>query len=671
MKKSDLPASVTSSMESGTTFLANTLHEIRTPLQTIISTLELLSTTSLDKEQTEYVRQINFSADIMLTLANDILDFSKIRSKAFNLESIPYELSELVEHVMDLISIEAFNKGLEIVADVDNNIPLLQGDPTRVQQIILNILKNAVKFTAKGYVYLSAKINDNNEILISISDSGIGIPEKSRESLFKDFYQAEASTTRKYGGTGLGLSICKTLVQAMSGSIGVNENPSGGSIFWFTLPLVKASETRKNEASFSKAMCATKILLVDDSDLACSSFKHHIETLGFQNINTVSSGEDAISELKKASEKNNPYEIVFIDMLMPKIDGWHLASDINFEKTISKPKLFLIIPEGQMGGEAKMKLLNWFNGYLYKPIKKEKFSEILHQAFAENQDNIESLEPLEPAETIPQQTEKVAEKMHILVVEDHPVNRKLLVTFIQKFGATAYQAENGEEAVNIVKQNPNIDLVFMDIQLPILSGVEATVKIRQNNFNGIIVACTANNDNDDFEHYKNAGMDDVLAKPFKSIAIKEIIEKWKKTILSNSKNQIIKQNQDQNKKIEKSRTISKTTTWNKIEFFEIIGGDKKLGKTLLNDYEIQTSKLLKEIPDFLSCKDFKEIRRIGHTLKGSSATLAIENLASLAERINIDAKNENQSAIVKISNAFSKEFEIFKTQAKEWIKENV
>ena len=216
MEKSD------SVLESSSRFLASTLHEIRTPLQTIIGTLELLSTTPLNKEQTEYVRQIQFSSDIILSLANDILDISKIRSKEFKLEMIPFELLSLVERVTDLVSIEAFNKGLEIIFDFDSTIPTLIGDPTRIQQILLNIIKNAVKFTSKGYIYITVSKKNKESILFRVTDTGLGIPEDKRRSLFTDYYQVEASTTRKYGGTGLGLSISKTLAEAMNGKIGVD-----------------------------------------------------------------------------------------------------------------------------------------------------------------------------------------------------------------------------------------------------------------------------------------------------------------------------------------------------------------------------------------------------------------------------------------------------------------
>ncbi|MBP5452975.1 MAG: hybrid sensor histidine kinase/response regulator, partial [Treponema sp.] len=224
------------SVISGSRFLASTLHELRTPLQTIISTTELIQDTPLNKEQREYVRQIEFSADVLLQLANDVLDFTKLTSGEMQLENIPFDISELVEHVVDLVAIEAFEKGLELATNIDPTIPkMIMGDPTRMQQVILNLVKNAVKFTEKGYIFVSVQRRDKL-LLFQVRDSGIGVPEEKQKLIFNKFYQVDASTTRRFGGSGLGLAICKNIVDLIGGSIGMKSNPQGGSIFWFTIP---------------------------------------------------------------------------------------------------------------------------------------------------------------------------------------------------------------------------------------------------------------------------------------------------------------------------------------------------------------------------------------------------------------------------------------------------
>ena len=213
-------------------FIANAVHEIRTPVQTVIGTLDLLSDTHLNQEQIEYVRQIRYGADVLLALVNDILDFSKLKSHKLLVENVPFNIKNLTENVVHLIGIEAYNKEIEVVTDIDyNNIPdLVIGDPTRIQQILLNLLKNAVKFTNHGYIHLELE-KQEEKLLFKITDSGIGIPPEKAKSLFQSFYQGDSSFTREYGGTGLGLAICKGLVQKMKGQIGVKPNPYGGSIF--------------------------------------------------------------------------------------------------------------------------------------------------------------------------------------------------------------------------------------------------------------------------------------------------------------------------------------------------------------------------------------------------------------------------------------------------------
>src|SRR5574344_3086971 len=280
------------SIDASSRFLASTLHEIRTPIQTMIGTIELLGDTHLDKEQTEYVRQIEFSANVLLQLANDVLDFTKIRSQEFKLECIPYDVASLIEQVIDLVSIEAFNRGLEVVTDVDYSIPQdVMGDPTRVQQIILNLVKNAVKFTSKGYVLIRlSKYKD--DLLFEIIDSGIGIAPDKQKMIFTDFYQVDASTTRKYGGTALGLSICKNLVAAMKGKIGVRSNPYGGSIFWFTIPLEPAINVLDDKRPVLTPPKNTRILIVDNNSLAVDSLAKKIKALGISTIDTASTGQN-------------------------------------------------------------------------------------------------------------------------------------------------------------------------------------------------------------------------------------------------------------------------------------------------------------------------------------------------------------------------------------------
>lgn len=675
------------STQNSARFLATTLHEIRTPIQTIIGSAELLNTTKLDREQKEYIHQIQFSAEVLLSLANDILDYSKISDKNFKLENTPFNIVNLVEKTTDIVSIEAFNKGLEIVTDVDTAISeSIMGDQVRVQQVLLNMIKNAVKFTSKGYIYITVKL-DGDFLLFKVIDSGIGISKEAKGNLFEAYYQADTSTTRKYGGTGLGLSICKSLVTAMKGKLGVTDNPETcGSVFYFTIPYKPAIDAVLKYELVIPAR--TKILVVDDNSLARKSLVKHLEKFGIKNIYSESNALDALKLLREHADKGEPFSTVFIDMIMPKVDGWHLAAEINNDKGINNAKLYLIVPEGQIGSDAKMKMLNWFDGYLYKPIKRKKLFDLVSQSFKESfetavseqkdpglilhertlakkakEESMQENSLREKTENILRENKDnaIAGGLHILVAEDHPVNRKLLVTFLTKFGADIIEAENGQEAVETTLKHSEIDFIFMDIQMPVKNGIDATLEIRKNNFKGIIIACTANSDKDDFEHYKKAGMNDVIVKPFKSQTIKEIIEKWNTALILPTAQEIATLI---------SNKIPVKKSWNIEDFMDTVANDYNFGKQLITDFIYQTETLIKTIPEAIEKKNFEELRRIGHTLKGSSSTVSAFPLSDYGTRLNKAAKSEDIDALKMNYTALTNELIQVKNEVKEWMQNN-
>ena len=643
-------------------FIANAVHEIRTPVQTVIGTLDLLSDTRLNREQIEYVRQIRYGADVLLALVNDILDFSKLKSHKLLIENIPYNVKTLTENVAHLIGIEAYNKEIEVVTDIDyKNIPdTVLGDPTRIQQILLNLLKNAVKFTNCGYIHLELFRQEEN-LLFQVTDSGIGINEKKMDSLFKSYYQGDSSFTRKYGGSGLGLAICKLLVQKMNGKIGVKKNPYGGSIFWFTVPLkIEFSENSFLSAPYVPPVPATtKILIVDDSNLVRKSLMHQLNSIGLQYIQSSSNGEDAFLKMQYAEQLGNPFEIVFIDMIMPVVEGWHLASKIKNSPELAKTKLYMLVPEGQMGREAKMKLLDWFAGYLYKPIRREKLDALLIDTNGEIPSTklLEEIEGKSQPEDFEEKKE-FAKGIKILVAEDHPVNREILVQFLNKFGATIFQAENGMQAISAISKNPEIQMIFMDIQMPTLSGTEATKILRQKKYAGIIIACTANNDSSTFEKYKDIGINDILIKPFKREKIFELLDKWK-IILGLSKATEISAS-------EQKKTIANDELWDIQDFEDTIGKDWDLGNQIILDYIDQTGKFLISSKKLFETKNFEELHRIAHTLKGSSAAISANKLANISAKMNQAAKDKNSDALLLSILEFEEKFNLFLLKTNKW-----
>ena len=640
-------------------FIANAVHEIRTPVQTVIGTLDLLSDTRLNKEQIEYVRQIRYGADVLLALVNDILDFSKLKSHKLLIENIPYNVKTLTENVAHIIGIEAYNKEIEVVTDIDySNIPdTVSGDPTRIQQILLNLLKNAVKFTNCGYIHLELT-RQNEDLLFQVTDSGIGVSEDKMDSLFKSYYQGDSSFTRKYGGSGLGLAICKLLVKKMNGSIGVKKNPYGGSIFWFTVPLkIEISENSLIPVSYVPPVPATtKILIVDDSNLVRKSLAHQLNSIGLQNIQTSSNGEDAFLKMQYAEQLGNPFEIVFIDMIMPVVEGWHLASKIKNSPLLEKTKLYMLVPEGQMGREAKMKLLDWFAGYLYKPIRREKLDALLIDTNGEIP-SAKMLDVIEENKNLDKKNELI-KGIKILVAEDHPVNREILVQFLKKFGATIFQAENGMQALNLISKNPEIQMIFMDIQMPVLNGTEATRILRQKKYTGIIIACTANNDSSTFEKYKDIGINDILVKPFKREKVLELLDKWNIIIGLSKATEIFT--------TEQKKTIANDELWDIQDFEDTIGSDWDLGNQIILDYIDQTGEFLISGKKFIETRNFGELHRVSHTLKGSSAAISANKLANIAAKMNQAAiEKKSDEALLKLLE-FEESFNLFLLKTNKW-----
>lgn len=640
-------------------FIANAVHEIRTPVQTVIGTLDLLSDTRLNKEQIEYVRQIRYGADVLLALVNDILDFSKLKSHKLLIENIPYNVKTLTENVAHIIGIEAYNKEIEVVTDIDySDIPdTVSGDPTRIQQILLNLLKNAVKFTNCGYIHLELT-RQNEDLLFQVTDSGIGVREDKMDSLFKSYYQGDSSFTRKYGGSGLGLAICKLLVKKMNGSIGVKKNPYGGSIFWFTVPLkTEISENSLIPASYVPPVPATtKILIVDDSNLVRKSLAHQLNSIGLQNIQTSSNGEEAFLKMQYAEQLGNPFEIVFIDMIMPVVEGWHLASKIKNSPLLEKTKLYMLVPEGQMGREAKMKLLDWFAGYLYKPIRREKLDALLIDTNGEIP-SAKMLDVIEENKNLDKKNELI-KGIKILVAEDHHVNREILVKFLKKFGATIFQAENGMQALNLISKNPEIQIIFMDIQMPVLNGTEATRILRQKKYTGIIIACTANNDSSTFEKYKDIGINDILVKPFKREKVLELLDKWNIIIGLSKATEIFT--------TEQKKTIANDELWDIQDFEDTIGSDWDLGNQIILDYIDQTGEFLISGKKFIETRNFGELHRVSHTLKGSSAAISANKLANIAAKMNQAAiEKKSDEALLKLLE-FEESFNLFLLKTNKW-----
>ncbi len=652
---------------TGSQFLASTIHELRTPIQTISGSLELLSETSLNSEQTDFVHQIRFSSDVLLTLVNDLLDFSKISSGKFSIESIPINIVDITEQTVELLSPEAHNRQLEVITDIDYTIPTsVLGDPTRIKQVLLNLIKNAIKFTPSGYIHvkLSQRLN-NSTLLFEVRDTGIGIAKNRQGKIFTDFYQVDASITRKYGGTGLGLSISKGIVQAMGGKIGMKSHEGKGSVFWFSIPIKIDEdfsprgliEDRIKLVSQLDIPDNTSLLIVDNQRVALKSMHSKLSILKFNKIDGATSGKQALKKMKAAAAKGKPYSIVFIDMILDNMSGDELAKHIRKDSSLQNTKYFLMIPEGKANSNTKKLATQYFEDYIYKPIKFQSLTMLLSNYFNVPSEFgiIDSLEELPKTQNIEDEMHHLlAEHKKILIVEDHPINQKLMETFVSYFGASVVTASNGQEAIDYIKTDPSFDIVFMDIHMPIMSGLESSKAIREFGYTGPIIACTANNDAEEFKTYEKNGMTDILTKPFKRKDIGALLTKFiaqkdseSKTSASTAIKTLL------------GKTESKDF-WDWNDFMDTVGGDIALGKELILQYITQTEQFLELAKDAIKANDFVSLTSIGHTLKGSSATLSLGNLAKIGSAIERAGKNKDIKTITLSLKAFNDIFANFK-----------
>jgi CheY-like chemotaxis protein len=498
----------------------------------VLGMVSLLLDTPLNEEQRDFAKTIAASGESLLNIINDILDFSKIEAGKLDFESIKFDLQVTFEDMADILVLEVEKKGLELSCFIDPEVPrLLEGDPGRLRQVLLNLANNAVKFTSQGEVNIRAELQSETdsrvEILFEVKDTGIGIPKDRIDRLFKPFSQVDGSTTRKYGGTGLGLAICRRLVEMMDGQIEVKSEAGNGCSFRFTAWLRKQlhpSDAKPVQGALADLQ-AKRILVVDDHATNRKIVHAYLQSWDCEAL-VATSGQEALALLRQAAEQKAPIDMAIIDFMMPEMDGETLGRTIKSDPLLQDTFCVLLTSRAMRGDAARAREIG-FDAYLTKPIKQSHLLKALCTVFTREDVAAPSGSKKELV-TRHMLAEDQKQSMQILLADDNIINQKVALHLLGKFGYKAQAVSNGKEVLEYLARQP-YDLILMDIQMPEMDGYEATRSIRksQNAYNQIpIIAMTANAMKGDDEKCFEAGMDDYLAKPIDPTLLQEKIDHW-------------------------------------------------------------------------------------------------------------------------------------------------
>ncbi|WP_073957410.1 response regulator [Thalassospira sp. TSL5-1] len=675
-----------------TNFLANMSHEIRTPMNAIIGLLHLLGYTSLSREQQDYVRKISDSGKFLLGIIDDILTYSKIEAGKVRIEKTVFSLQEIMNSLSTIMSVNAAGKDIEVLISVGESVPRhILGDPFRLQQILINLAGNAIKFTNRGEVLISVdllrKDEDRISLVFEVRDTGIGMDDEQVANLFKPFEQADSSTSRKYGGTGLGLSICHRLTELMEGEISVQSKRGVGSTFRVVLPFTIA---KKEDVSLGGTQDKLKVLIVDDNPLAREVLAKTSQNLGWETT-VVHSGEEAVTMIEEKHQQGRYFDLVLMDWRMPGLDGVHASDEIRARLAQSAMPIIVMVTAGEKDELLRHSSISSVDGILLKPVTESALFNAVVTAQTRPsrlQKNDVNVVEENTRQTIGTETLK---GLSLLVVDDNFINQEVAKHILEHEGALVALAGDGQEAVDVMRERGrDFDLVLMDLQMPKKDGLEATSEIRKMPWNQTvpIVALTAGVFESDREKCFAVGMNGFISKPFKA---ENMIRRIRDLAMYHRDMEITpgdtapqdsafipipganeageksgdSSNEDTAGILPSSSTFSETSSFgatdglkpmmindkpvvDRVQAIEMLGGSEELYDSLSAQFSALYANIADEFVTLRDADDLKALKVRAHSLKGASGAVGAVRLAddcATLEALALRGEKENIGAI--------------------------